>query len=238
MNPVALKYTNGVRHRHGEPDWTKPCFPQRDERLAKWRAAQAMPTVSTPPQRGSRLSLWTECLAKIRSAERFAVEQGFSGNDPVLKLLELEERYHSDLLGEVLQQLGAAPLLRRPSVLTRVLFWAMSALPAALHQIEVYLGERVGLAVFLFLRAQLPSVASPTHLPFLELLLDDVIADEKAHVWYAQALLSTRQLAIAQRLLPLTRWAVTQELPELQALAGKKGIQFMLAQLESANDTV
>ena len=170
-----------------------------------------------------RKTLFLLATAKLNQAERFGVglgeTYGFNSGDdtpPERVYMELEEHYHTRLLGYVLDMFGLPFQVVPPPLVMRQFVKINVFLPERLGFLFVGAAEMAGCVMFDELRrigielfADEPAVAAR-----IEELYSEILTDEIGHVGYCAARCSSAERAVMRRLYP--RIARTAGPPDLR----------------------
>ncbi len=181
---------------------------------------------------------WLLATAKLNQAERFGVGLGEtyglnSGEDvPVERAyLELEEHYHSRLLGYVLDMFGLPFQIVPPSPLMRSFVKAAVFIPRSLAAPFVGAAEMAGCAMFAMLGARGVELFGdePTVATRIRSLYSEILTDEIGHVGYCAANCTVRGRRLMRWLYPLMARYVVRGTPELAKVLGRGQISAHVA---------
>jgi hypothetical protein len=172
-------------------------------------------------------TLWALCVARVRYADRYAIERWLathprSPEDPEL-YIALEKRSHARLMDAALDALGLRVALGDPPFGQRLLIHAMVRGPEAIADVFNYCGDLVGLTIFegLLAKARALFGSQPGPLARIEAIIAPIVEDFMGSVPYRHSRLEQGQLAAARRLLPaVVRGAA--EAPESWMLFGRE----------------
>ena len=176
---------------------------------------------------------WLLATAKLNQAERFGVGLGEtyglnSGEDaPVERVyLELEEHYHSRLLGYVLDMFDLPFQVVPPSPLMRQLVKTAVFVPRWFSAPFVGAAEMAGCVMFALLGARGVELFAdePAVAARIRLLYNEILTDEIGHVGYCAANCTTRGRRAMRRLYPLIGRYVIHGTPELAKTLGRDEI--------------
>ena len=176
---------------------------------------------------------WLLATAKLNQAERFGVGLGEtyglnSGEDvPVERAyLELEEHYHSRLLGYVLDMFDLPFQIVPPSPLMRWFVKAAVFIPRSLAAPFVGAAEMAGCVMFAMLGARGVELFAdePAVAARIRSLYNEILTDEIGHVGYCAANCTPRGRRLMRRLYPLMGRYIVRGTPELANVLGRDEI--------------
>ena len=177
---------------------------------------------------------WLLATAKLNQAERFGVGLGEtyglnSGEDVAVErvYLELEEHYHSRLLGYVLDMFDLPFQIVPPSPLMRWFVKAAVFMPRSLAAPFVGAAEMAGCAMFAMLGARGVELFAdePAVAARIRSLYGEVLTDEIGHVGYCAANCTRRGRRLMRRLYPLMGRYIAKGTPELARVLGDREIR-------------
>lgn len=246
--PTAARGVAGfhdfLKQRDGEPDVRRSTLTRREEffdaleaaplrsRHRIDRGAFLQNLARRRPEPGlDDLTLWLLATAKTNQAERFGVGiaelYGRLGNledDPVRLHVNLQERYHTRILANVVGLFGLPVPPQPPSFAARLLIRRIALAPERWVLPMVGCSEMIGCSLFRALRdrgvallADEPEIAER-----VRLLYDEILADEISHVGHIAARLGPAGRRLMLLLHRTLGRAMARQLPELVALFGRR----------------
>jgi hypothetical protein len=240
MTSALAGYLEFLTERDGAPDPRRALLPAREELFARLEAAPVASRRAVDravflrnlrarrPEPGlDDLTLWLLATAKANQSERFGVGLAevygridFADGDPVRLHVNLQERYHTRILADVVGMFGLPVPVQPPPLFTRSMVRAMIFLPERLVLPLVGCAEMAGCVAFRSLRdrgtalcADEPEVAAR-----LRLLFDEILADEISHVGYVEARLGATGRRVMRGLYAAIGLRMARGFPELAAL--------------------
>lgn len=190
-------------------------------------------------------TLWALAVAKSNRSERDGVEYALAHIDPSsrrpddhLTYVEIEEFYHTRVLGDVLDVLGLEMHLLPPHPVTRLLLRSIVDLPKPVSNVMVLCAEVAGVAAFRLLRdkAQELFFDQPKPLERINELFQQILVDEVGHVHYVRSQLGPARLKLAQMMLPAFSKSFMSDMPEYKLLFGAEKLRdtIVTADVDSA----
>lgn len=249
-------YLNYLRARDGQPDLRARRFDIRERFFAQIDANpvvwEGRPPVDqgvfdrnyrrAKPEAGlDEATLWALATAKTNRGERYGVEyslaHGEHPTDPSADphaFIQVEEVYHTRILEDALAAIGVKMKVSDPGVATRVLVRGMVHMPDKVSDVLVLCGEIFGVAVFALLleKARELFASQPRALARIEALFAQIMVDEVGHVHFVRSRLSPDLVRLARRIGPLVAWGAMRDIPELEALFGRKKIMERMARAD------
>ncbi len=175
-------------------------------------------------------TLWALCMAKVNRGERHGVDyklarKGYSpgGADNPFVYIEIEETYHTRMLGDALRVIGIDVEFVPPRGLTRWVVEVFGVAPRALTNVVALDAELLGVVLFrrLLEKARALFGDQPAPLARVETLLRQILVDEVGHIYFLRSRLGPARLALARALLPLITRALLDDIPEIGLLFGR-----------------
>jgi hypothetical protein len=175
-------------------------------------------------------TLWALCMAKCNRGERHGVDsklarKGYSpgGADNPFVYIEIEETYHTRMLGDALRVIGIDVEFVPPRGLTRWVVEVFGVAPRALSDVVALDAELVGLVIFRLLLEKARELFGdqPGPLARIETLLREILVDEVGHIHFLQSRLGAARLAVARTMLPPILRALLDDIPEIGLLFGR-----------------
>ena len=177
---------------------------------------------------------WLLATAKLNQAERFGVGLAEtyarnSAEDASIErvYLELEEHYHSRLLGYVLDMFDLPFQVVPPSPLMRQFVKTAVFIPRRFAAPFVGAAEMAGCAMFALLGARGVELFAdePAVAARIRLLYNEILTDEIGHVGYCAASCTPRGRSAMRRLYPLIGRYIIHGTPELAITLGRDEIR-------------
>ena len=172
--------------------------------------------------------LWIMATAKANQAERFGVGLTellgrVNTEDPAGLHVTLQEAYHTRILADIVAMFGLPVPMRPPRLLVRLMIHMMVSAPEHLTLPLVGASEMVGCVLFGLLRdkgmelfAEEPAVAAR-----IELLFNEILADEIGHVGFIAARLGERGRSAMRRLYARLSLTLASQFVEVVMLFGR-----------------
>ena len=240
MTAADARYLAFLRRRDGEASLARRRLAAREaffDRLAREpvRSACAIDAatfrrnlVRRRPEAGlDRRTLWLLATAKTNQAERFAVGVAelygkVNADDEIVIRVSLQEHYHTRILADVVALFGLDVVPTPPARLVRVFVRLLLALPERWRLPIAGASEMVGCILFRALRdegtvlfADEPPVAAR-----IQLLYDEILADELGHVGHIASRLGRRGRAVTRAFYHVLGPYFARSMPELERLFG------------------
>jgi len=236
QNAAYLEY---LQRRNGTPDIERRTLSHRERFFSDLEAQPVRYDQPVPrdeylriletgdPRRASPLSLWMAVMAMSNEAEAFVVKRELrqrrfkhSSLSDHKTFINLEELYHTRILGEALSTLDVPLRMKEPHRVLKYWLMFVADMPKPFSYLAVFLGEIIGVLLFMELRdkaVELFGADTPVGRR-ITALLDEILIDEVGHMVYARSQLGMVRLSIVHLLFKLFGEAFLSTNPAFTAL--------------------
>jgi hypothetical protein len=220
-------YLAHVKQRDGFPDVHRRTLAKREEFYEEYRKNPLLYEGEVPrdefwkiyrsrskeaKKSSSKMALWMAILARVNTGEKYGVELGMSRYEteqPDLEnpmtYLEMEEFYHTHMLGDALKVLNVDVTIEEPHGMMKPFVWFIARLPKFFSYPITLMAEVMATVLFveLWLTAKQFFANKGEAGRRIIWLVEQILIDEVGHVSFVQAQMGPIRLWLTKKLMPL-----------------------------------